>query len=41
MMLNIDQEGVIQDEKLPVIIRSVCKIDHFNVHECNKHFMKD
>jgi hypothetical protein len=43
LLLNIDEKGNIKDNKLPiVIIKSVCKIDHYNgAPGVDKHMMMD
>ena len=42
LQLNIDESGNIKDKNLPLIIRSVCKIDHFNSEPgVDKHMIKD
>ena len=41
LRLNIDGDGNIMDKKLPLIISSVCKIDHFNGDNNDKHMIMD
>ena len=42
LQLNIDTNGEIMCDKLPLMIRSVCKIDHFNTElQDDKHAILD